>query len=278
MARTFYGEEPYTYEWTRYDEKAGEFVTLNGVEDPMARVTWEGTYLEIKKPGLYTCNVTDANGAEAGWMKQIPYTGTKPKIILEPQDVMIPYSTALPTTDLVCEAINGSGDDSGLLYAWEKKTETGWEPFDSGDTLTLIEDETLEGQISGSYRCIVTDQVTGESTTSEEANVSVELVCQWSGQTDGSTVVFEFEGGKAPYRMHYSMFIYVPQDNGGSPYRHGYKVGHETVNDPRDLAFTFENVNKYTKIKADKDYFFRVTLTDANGQICEEEIPYVWYK
>jgi len=278
VAKAIGGEEPYTYEWARYDQKAGGYVTLNGVEDPLARVTWEGTYLEIKKPGLYRCMVTDVNGAEAGWMAEIPYTGTKPKIVQEPQDIMIPYSTALPATDLVCEAVSGSGDDSNIRYAWEKKTGTGWEPFGSGDTLPLVEDETLEGQISGCYRCIVTDQATGESSTSQEAIVSVELVCQWSGQTDGSTVYFEFEGGKAPYSMHYSLYTYEPQKNGGNPYRLSYKFGHETVLDPRDLTFIFEDVNKYTKIKADKDYFFKVELTDANGQECEEEIPYVWYK
>ena len=242
-------------------------------------IEYEGDHAWIYLPGTYICDVTDANGVSNGARVDIIYTGTAPLVVKDPEDVFVPANAnGYYSASLTCEAISNSVDESELIYEWYAVRDLSYEPLGiTGKTLYLGEDGTVEGQITRSYSCRVTDPTTGKSDRSKPAHVEVELSWIRAEQTGPNNLEFEFTGGKAPYFI--GGYLYTEEVQKGTTVQH---KKHYTVRAIKDLnqTVTLDDVgkwhtnNEYYKLKEDKEYYYYMSVSDSIGQKAEIEIPF----
>ncbi|MBR2834505.1 MAG: hypothetical protein IKE43_02145, partial [Coriobacteriales bacterium] len=281
------GTEPYSYEWERYDTSKYEYVSISGAglyatAEGDLYATAEGDTLEAFSPGWYCCTVTDNNHVSSDIGFQVTYTGSYPKIIVQPHDKHIPYVKGDVSTTLLCEAVNNSEDGSGLTYEWQKKGDYGWETIAYGKELPLQDDGTVEGEISGTYRCVVADTKAGTEVKSDEAEIRVDLVVIRAEQTDASTITFEFDGGKAPYTISAALYAIRWEEDNGDP--HGLYARDKMVFEAWDEPFNdtvkqykIENIGSKIKLKKGEEYYaFFVVRDSLNQSDSVDLIPFVW--
>ena len=273
------GTGPYSYEWERYDTTEYTYMTIYS-EDPYA--TAKGDTLYAFSPGWYCCTVTDNNNVSSGIGFQVTYTGSYPVIIKQPHGTYIHYNGEYASTTLTCEAFNNSKDGNGLIYEWQKKGKYNWETIAYGKELPLKEDGTVETEISGTYRCVVTDTRFGTKATSNEANVKVELAIIRAEQSDPSSITFEFDGGKAPYTINACLYSVTWIGEEGYPDgsyeidKQYFGAWDEPFNDTIK-QYKIENIGTTIKLKKGKEYYAYFYVEDSLGQKDEVDlIPFVW--
>ena len=157
----------YTYEWHSHAQDVGKdekyndllkwFVGLFGVTTEQVDAALEAslsdtdTLVATSGNESYYCVVTDAMGNSVrSDMAAVSY---KVSIAKQPDNVNLQESNH----DFYCEAIDGSGD---YTYRW----------FDHDEGI-LGEGQSYPAEKEGYYYCIVTDNVTGETATSEYCEV-----------------------------------------------------------------------------------------------------------
>ena len=170
-----------------------------------------GNVLTVSEPGEYNCWVMDNEGGEAYSELAWVYSSEEnlnPIITLQPESVTLGYrQNNQYDVELTCLATGYDGDDSNLIYSWQKKgTGTGdsWgSGWGNGQVLSI---SGSSNEVSGIYRCFVIDLRTGESEYSEEVKAQVEMNCsiisyEFFNHRD-VRVTYKIEGGKGPYRVN----------------------------------------------------------------------------
>ena len=199
------GTGEYTYEWHTHAQEVGQdkqnndllkwFVGLFGVTPEQVDEALQESYsdtdtLTTSNAGQdYYCVVTDSAGNKS--MSDYAYVGYKVRIAKQPDDVNLQSDDRA----FYCEAADGSGD---YTYRW----------YDS-DMGILGEGQTLPATEPGICYCycIVTDNVSGETATSEYCEVYSTEPFKTYAYTGGEaiwdgekwTVMATFMGGVEPY-------------------------------------------------------------------------------
>ncbi len=226
------GVEPYTYLWRYYANKSDP-TFLVGPTD----ITETGPVHKDTRIGKYQCIVTDDTGAIDINYAFVEYGGTAPIIVQHPASQILPYQegTKYYSASLVCKAV--SSDQDALEYVWQIKIPGeggGWlSGTPSGDTLAL---NAIGEHDSLAWRCMVTNTKTGEYVISNEAIISVELVCQNDSTYTGTYAHFHVHGGQAPFTVkEYQRRKVIDRGGGDITWTHIlYKT--ITVQDPADIA------------------------------------------
>ncbi|MBR5986370.1 MAG: hypothetical protein IK019_08180, partial [Clostridia bacterium] len=179
---------------------------------------------------------------------------------------------------LSCYAISGTGDNSGIIYAWYYWQKSNlisglgeWKPM-GVETKGRVTDYR-----TGIYSCVVSDSLTGKSTCSDIVAVGEELVFVGVKETirRSNTSRFElsFKGGCAPYNI--TVFL---------KYGEWTDYGVETT----DMVYFTDTIYSEEKLKAleydlDANYIiaspsnkadtrasvYYAVVTDAIGNSCE---------
>ncbi|MCR4622035.1 MAG: hypothetical protein K5663_08130 [Clostridiales bacterium] len=197
------GTEPYLYIWkvwkSDYPAESPRYLTDGKY---VRSEETEANFIYTNTIGArYCCVVTDKEGriAEAGPML-VEYTG---ELFIDSQPVECFFRSrdSSVTQTLRCKAYSGACAQEKLQYRWEKKGESGWKDMGKGPELNLKQSRytSFENQISGTYRCVVTDPVSGKSVTSEPAKVYWEMKLDASYDSAGPAIIFTVQGGVAPY-------------------------------------------------------------------------------
>ena len=264
------GLRPYSYQWS---VKKGSDWYNTGDDSPT---------LTAYMPGDYYCQVIDAEKSYV-FSHTIPvtYTGNSPLIIQQPKNVITPnVPDGAFNVTLSCQAISGTGDDSGLQYYWEVQLSNG-----GSRHWALLKDKGPSINVShlGLYRCRVIDNATGLYTYSDAVYVCGPLVCSYAQPWKGSNSFMYFyrccfSGGVGPYKV----LVYAA-DAERTPH---YKVRLDekrTVESEADLYLMKFLTFKYVKAWIDdpEDTFDLkvgciVVVRDAIGQECES--PYMEWK
>ncbi|MBR2834865.1 MAG: hypothetical protein IKE43_04015 [Coriobacteriales bacterium] len=172
-----------SYEWT-HDEFLGDYRFINETTRSMRSAT-----IQVCRTGRYTCTAKDANGNIAKQSVKVYYYGTMPIIVQQPISVYENDSTLHVTCYAICEQT--------LEYKWEVK-----DPL-LGEWVCAGYGETVRAWSSFRYRCVITNTVTGESLTSNEAHPYALQVVSWEQtlQSDKEhyRISLEFKGGGGPY-------------------------------------------------------------------------------
>ncbi len=253
------GLEPYTYLWSvRKDSnwyKTGD----------------NSPYINAYTPGEYYCEVLDAEKDFVfSHTMTVTYTGA-PWIIEQPQNEIVPnVPDEKFSAMLTCRAISGSGDDSTLKYNWEVKLESisNWAMLiDSGPSIHV--------GYTGTYRCRVTDTVTGKYTYSDAAIVCRPLVCTYAQPWKASNSRYyfyrcSFTGGIGPYKV--TVYLINAEDPGHYP----LLVEESRSVDTEDKLYLMRFMERKYVETWDTDPMqtyeikvgCRVDVVDAIGQIC----------
>lgn len=170
----------------------------------------DGDTLNAKLPGAYFCMAVDSEGKtammEGIW---VDYEGGGPFIVEQPQSVTLEYrEDGKYSAVLRCRAVGNTGDDSTLSYTWQKLgagigsgPDGGWGSWTGyGPTFSLS-----GGDITGVYRCVITDTRTGMYIESDTVTVQMKLGCTidsfnawgWGNKE----MHFTIYGGSGPYEV-----------------------------------------------------------------------------
>ncbi len=199
----------YTYTWYKvsFDADFLAFAKEKGYK------YIEKTIIDTKNPFVnfiiepfttWKCVVKDANGdTVVAYPMAVRYEGETLTIIQQPQDVQLNYSEALYSATMTCKAMGNQSHS--LKYTWEIKMDNGWQVFSYGSTLTVKEivTEYLHRYLTDStFRCRVTDTVSGSEVVSNEANIIMpELTAKAYQVGDTTTLKLEIQGGVPPYTI-----------------------------------------------------------------------------
>lgn len=225
------GVEPYTYLWRYYANKSDP-TFLVGPTD----ITETGPVHKDSRVGKYQCIVTDKNKAIDINYAFVEYSGTAPIIVQHPASQILPYKegTKYYSASLVCKAV--CSDQDALEYVWQIKVPGeggGWiSGTPSSDTYTMT---AIEERGTWPFRCIVTNTKTGEYAISNEASVSVELVCQNDSTYTGNYAHFHVHGGQAPYTVKEYQRRKAIDRGGGDIIWTNILYKTVTVQDPADI-------------------------------------------
>ncbi|MBR5010269.1 MAG: hypothetical protein IKY06_06470, partial [Clostridia bacterium] len=203
------GTEPFTYYWFKLEEdgKSGYRVGKNNKTLP------------VTVPGVYECDVQDAEGRWA-CSEEIPvtYTNSRPVILEQPKDVFYEGTNSDPVNaTLTCRAVTSKGDDSDISYVWE------WRGPDTNWYMLRKFGKTIDAPAVGFYRCRVIDDATGGYVYSNSVVVESKM----------KVTEVEIEGWPWPQAMSYGTTQFrINVQGGAEPYTvQAYMVGrggHET--------------------------------------------------
>ena len=274
------GKEPYEYEWTMY--RPADLVYTAG----WFSVDSTSASCMASTPGTYYCTVRDKNGDKAySQAISVAYDGDAPLITRCSQDKFLDYSeNDYYGILLYCNAIPAQGRDPSVLqYQWKHKAADDT-TYACGNDVWMSLNGSAE-TVAGLYYCVVTDTVTGKTSTSRIINVQVEMVIvdagylgttglEGSGRGWWSVTV---KGGLPPYTFYvYEMFpissdVSVPVLNhcttingvdGGATYRSHF---------PREEKYLYPRPGGGFKVGyAPTAYFF--VIKDASDQTIETGI------
>ena len=260
------GTEPFTYYWFRLEEdgKSGYWVGGNS------------NSLPVSVPGIYECDVQDAEGRWA-CSEQIPvtYTNSRPVIINQPvsHTDATRFDSGAFDCALYCRAVKANGNNSDLKYIWEiaYPVEGGWaQTTTTGQWFYPIE--------PGFYRCRVVDTVTGNYIYSNTATVAEKLICEKAENTgyvrdNMYHFSFSFNGGMGPYDYQ----LYFTYKNGEAPDWGGIRYTFGKAQDLRKICPLEYNLEKSTifvdysetppRINVG-ELMWHMVVTDASGQKC----------
>ena len=269
------GVKPYTV-WWYWKGPNGE----SGVVETQ-EISGSESSCTAEIPGTYYCIAHDPGNFHQDISDYIPvgYTGG-PYITLQPEGSTVPAGgEADISVPLTCRAVSMStGNDDNLEYTWEVRdpNRTYWRIAGSGTK--------CNARNIGEYRCVVTDTLTGEMTSSESAFIFRKLEYvggkREGSQVNGSSEIWaEFRGGTPPYQVE--MFARMLQDT-----KHDYMaipVMYRIIDNEAGLSrigavnyifysyinYDYEPPKSMTSIK---QYYF--VVTDALGQECTSGIIY----
>jgi hypothetical protein len=163
------------------------------------------SYIFTLEPYTYWhCRVTDAEGRVATVCPmKVDYAGSELYIYQQPQDVTFPFGEELRHFRMGCGAY--SNVNHPVEYMWQQKTENGWVDIKNGPRFTLSESVTDTFRYvlrQSTYRCRVTDTVTGEAVYSREAKTHAPPLEVTAEQVSTSgTVILRILGGEGPYSV-----------------------------------------------------------------------------
>jgi hypothetical protein len=147
----------------------------------------------------------DANGRYCIWSEPInvKYAGEEPLILVQPSSIILKPDQNGFT--LSCYAISGTGDNSGIIYAWYY-----WQKSNliSGLGEWKLSEVENKGRVTnyreGLYRCMVTDMATGKHAWSDIATVREPFTCEviWK-EISGEVMLgnLSANGGTGPYTI-----------------------------------------------------------------------------
>ncbi|MBQ1368374.1 MAG: hypothetical protein IIY45_09870 [Firmicutes bacterium] len=250
------GNGDYDYYWD------GPYLRAPGAEPEKAETRGEVT-LDVKIPGIYYCMVQDYKDpvlrGTSGPIK-IAYTGILPLIVEQPTNCQGQYIGDNFYASLTCRAVSGTGDDSNLVYTWQRKSDTDADWFvltDHSSTLPLTSPDEV-----GIYRCEVSDGLSGpcvysrEVTVKRPLSVSVETL---SIDDKNNKVTFQFHVEDAADNRTYYVYIekyisYAISDDPDNPRARGqsYQTEFEGEMTGAELA---EFVKTLEKDQVFKDYY-----------------------
>jgi hypothetical protein len=159
--------------------------------------------------GTYACRIMDAD-ERCIWSEPIDvtYTGEEPLILLQPRTQVVKAGESSRFKydfTLYCHAISGTGDNSGIFYAWyywEKShliSSFGeWKPID------VEKKGKTDCYRLGYYKCVVWDSLTGKSTCSDIVTAYEPFTCDIHWQEISSEYMFgklSAKGGIGPYTI-----------------------------------------------------------------------------
>ena len=241
----------YTYEWySRRDTSLSgllsgwNFAVSVGENAPILEETTAGR--------KYYCRITD----EAGNIVASDYAVIRAKVSIAKQPDNVNLQEA--DHDFYCEAIDGSGD---YTYRW----------YDHDEGI-LGEGQSYPAEKEGYYYCIVTDNVTGETATSEYCEVystepfhlvSITEDCEVLPKDD-TFVIASFAGGVEDYEIWWD--------------KNGTAIDSVEGRDEQDHVYSRANVDgpgKYTVHGVDSMYATAsgsVTITVSKLTIVEQPV------
>ncbi|MBO7358214.1 MAG: hypothetical protein J6U72_00135, partial [Clostridia bacterium] len=260
------GTPPYEYQWFR--QGFSSWKELEG-EDASS--------LSGYPFGTYACRIMDAKYCIWSEPISVKYAGEKPLILMQPSSIVLKPGQNGYT--LSCYAISGTGDNSGIIYAWYYWQKSNnlipglgeWKP------MSVEKNGRVTAYGTGMYRCMVTDMTTGKHTWSNIAGASEELVFVGVKETmtfsDASRFELSFKGGCAPYTV--TLFIrWAEWKNNTLDY--SYRVFFtDTINSAAELAQLEYDLRYNFLLPAPSGRFdyinarYQVVVTDALGNKCE---------
>ena len=271
MVKVKGGTSPYTYEWRR---KFFGWVKLDDGDQSSKTVDSIGTYI---------CHVTDDKGRSV-WSQpiKVTYAGEEPLIIVQPSSIVLEPDQNGFT--LNCKAISGTGDDSGIIYAWYY-----WQKSNliSGLGEWKLMGVETQGRVTdyreGLYRCVVTDMATGKNTCSEVALVAEKLQCTKMEVKREYTPVdpngkywgvdMSFSGGTGPYTIQIFSIYYRY-----SKQRTDVLYSETVVDDIRNyhrmlpMYHEFVDTSEYQAVISAEEAQYFMIVKDAGGQILYKSI------
>ncbi|MCR4577077.1 MAG: hypothetical protein K5784_04155 [Clostridiales bacterium] len=212
--------------------------------------------------------IMDANGRYCIWSEPInvKYAGEEPLILVQPSSIVLKPDQNGFT--LSCYAISGTGDNSGIIYAWYY-----WQKSNliSGLGEWKLSEVENKGRVTdyreGLYRCMVTDMSTGKHAWSDIATVCDELVfvgiketIRWSNT---SRFELSFKGGSAPYTV--TIFLKWAE----------WQNDHYEYSDRVYLTDTIYSAAELAQLEYDLDSSYMVPRNSDNGMGWENTMYYI---
>ena len=234
------GTPPYIFEWYWYCSSENAYLELekNKSSNGFDR-------LRVELPGKHVLKVTDKHGTSTQIDINVAYTGTRPFITVQPQNMVIENKVGMnPSGELSCEAMTSDGTDRNVVYEWYERYMADGNSVHNyagnGRKLTLNGIST-----SGYYYCLAGNSRSRNAIVEVEMRLKQCVFTQEPGKNRYG-VYIEITGGMPPYDVY--------RFDGFNAYRGKIEIGAEA----EGLLILMDNIDK-------RATFYQIKVVDGFG-------------